>query len=142
MSKIVIGREFPDLLIEKVKSAKESIKILSFAWRYYPANIGSKIQQFNLEIVRACQRGVVVSALVNDDSMLSFFRGQNIKIKRVNSSKILHAKIIIIDQKILFLGSHNLTQNAFELSHEISIEIKDQEAINRCNNFFDNLCLL
>ena len=142
MSKIVIGREFPDLLIEKVKNAKESIKILSFAWRYYPANIGSKIQQFNLEIVRACQRGVAVSALVNDDSMLSFFRGQDIKIKRVNSSKILHAKIIIIDQKYLFLGSHNLTQNAFELSHEISIGIEDQEAINRCNNFFDNLCLL
>jgi phosphatidylserine/phosphatidylglycerophosphate/cardiolipin synthase-like enzyme len=74
--------------------------------------------------------------------MLSFFRGQKIKIKRVNSSKILHAKIIIIDQKYLFLGSHNLTQNAFELSHEISIGIEDQEAINRCNNFFDNLCLL
>ena len=48
----------------------------------------------------------------------------------------MHVKMVMIDNKDVFLGSHNLTKNAFELNHEISVLISEAESIDRCNHFF------
>jgi phosphatidylserine/phosphatidylglycerophosphate/cardiolipin synthase-like enzyme len=142
MQKIVIGREYPDVITKLVKNAKQSVKILIFDWRWYDGQQGSRIQQLNNEILFASQRGVAVSAVLNSNIVHSLFQHKNIKIKQVNSKKTMHVKMIIIDDQWLLLGSHNLTMNAFEVNHEISVLIDDPEAIKRCNQFFESICLL
>jgi len=139
MAQIIIGREYPDLVIEKVKNAKQSIKILMFAWRWYDGEQGTKIQKFNNEIIRARQRGVDVRVFVNFGFITQKFRECGINIKQPLSKKMLHCKMIIIDEKMLFLGSHNLTKNAFEINHEVSTLIDDPAAVEKCSRFFDNL---
>lgn len=138
MSKIIIGREFPDELTAKVKNAEKSIKILIYDWRWYDGEVGERIQKFNNEIIRARQRGVDIQALVNSDYICNKLKDQDVNIKRINTKKTMHIKMLIVDNKYLFLGSHNLTKNAFELNHEISVLIEDIESIERCNNFFQN----
>jgi phosphatidylserine/phosphatidylglycerophosphate/cardiolipin synthase-like enzyme len=142
MQQIIIGREYPGIVTSLVKQSKQSIKILIYDWRWYGDEIGSTIQTFNNELLRACNRGVDVSVLVNNDYILPILKDTKINIQKVNTKKVMHIKMIIIDGKYLFLGSHNLTKNAFDLNHEISVLSDDVVSIAKCNNFFDSLCLL
>lgn len=142
MQKIIIGREYPDVITKLTKEAKQSIKILMYDWRWYPTEQGSKIQKFNNEIIQSSRRGVDVNVLINSRSNFDYNVFEYFKIKRVNSSKVMHVKMLIFDSKYLVIGSHNLTKNAFSLNHEVSILSDDQEAIKRCEDFFNSLCLL
>jgi phosphatidylserine/phosphatidylglycerophosphate/cardiolipin synthase-like enzyme len=142
MSKIVIGREYPDVVTDLVKNAQQSIKILIYDWRWYSDEVGSRIQKFNNEIVRASRRGVDVSVLVNSDFIGNPLAEQKIKVRKINSSRVMHVKMLIFDDKYLVLGSHNLTKNAFELNHEISVLLEDVESINKCRQFFNQICPL
>jgi len=142
MQKIIIGREYPEVITKLVKEAKQSIKILIYDWRWYPAECGATIQKFNNEILFASRRGVSVFALVNSNFICNVFADTKIKIKKINSKKTMHIKMIIIDDKYLLIGSHNLTKNAFAINHEISVLLDDEISVKRCNDFFANICLL
>jgi phosphatidylserine/phosphatidylglycerophosphate/cardiolipin synthase-like enzyme len=142
MQEIIIGREYPKKVIELVKNSKKYINILIYDWRWYDGEQGSRIQKFNNEIIRASQRGVKITSIVNNDFVCTALQNCGIDIKRVNSHRTMHIKMIIIDDEYLLLGSHNLTKNAFELNHEISSLSDDQNSITKCNNFFQNLCRL
>lgn len=142
MQKIIIGREYPEVITNLVKQAKQSIKILIYDWRWYSSECCATIQKFNNEILASSRRGVDVFALVNNDFICSVFADTKIRIKKINSKKTMHVKMIIIDQKYLLIGSHNLTKNAFALNHEISVLLDDQESIKRCDDFFNNICHL
>jgi len=132
----MIGRQFAEELTQKVKDAKSEIKILIYEWRWYRNEIGTSIQKFNYEVIKARQRGVAVRVIVNKDWICNFLKQQKIEVKKINSKRVMHVKMVMVDNKYLFLGSHNLTKNAFELNHEVSVLIEDQDAIEKCNNFF------
>lgn len=142
MQQIIIGREFSKVVTQLIKEAKQSVKILAYDWRWYPTDIGSSIQKFNLEILHAVNRGVDINVLLNGDGVFDDYVRKNIKIKRVHTKRIMHIKLIIIDEKTLVIGSHNLTKNAFELNHEMSVVLDDPVALSHCNRFFDDLCHL
>lgn len=140
MQKILIGREYPAFLIEKIRTAKHSIKVLAFAWYWYENDLGASMQKFNYELIRAHQRGVDVSGVANYFNGRAPFLEEKIKIKIAKLSHIVHAKFIIVDNNCLILGSHNLSKNAFELNHEVSVVLDDPVAIARCETFFNNIC--
>ena len=139
MQKIIIGREYPEIVTELVKNSMRSIDILIYDWRWYDGEVGTKIQKFNQEIIRASARGVRVRAIVNNDFVITPFQLQGIEIKKCDLKKTLHVKMLIFDSKYLVLGSHNLTKNAFEINHEISALLDDCEAVKKCETFFDHV---
>ena len=144
---IIIGRKYPDEIMRAVKEARQSILILMYDWRWYANEPGARIQRFNQEILTAVRRGVRVvvrlNNAVNFESKMNVrnFVAQPLKaggvdVKSVISKKTMHVKMVIVDEKNVFLGSHNLTKNAFELNHEISIFTDDTEAVTECIAFF------
>lgn len=141
MQQIIIGREYPPLIIEAIKNAKVSIKILMYSWRWYSQDVGARIQKLNNEIVQAVNRGVDVDVVLNSASIINILKQNRIKAKVTNSSKTMHIKMVIIDNKNVFVGSHNFSMNGFEINHEMSVLSDDQESINKCNKFFDQICL-
>jgi len=52
---LLIGKEFPTKVIPLIREATKSIDIIVFDWRWYPDQIGSTIQQFNHEIIKAAR---------------------------------------------------------------------------------------
>lgn len=139
MQKILIGREFGPEIIDQIKNAKQSVKIIIYDWRWYYEDIGSSIQIFNQELLKASNRGVDVSVVVNSDYVSQFLKNTKIKVKKLDSKKTLHIKLVVIDERIMILGSHNFTKNAFEINHEISVLIEDQDSIKKCLTFFNNI---
>ena len=139
MTKTIIGREFPKKVTPLIKAAKNTIDIIVYDWRWYPNEIGSEIQLFNYEIVRAIQRGVKVKVLLNNNIIEATLKKAGAEIKQLKSEKTVHSKMMIIDDALAILGSHNYTKNAFELNHETSIIIDDIEAVENFKKYFADL---
>lgn len=135
----IIGKEYPQKAIEMIKKANNSIKIIVFDWRWYPIETGSSVQQFNHEIIKAHNRGCEVKAICNMSNIVELLKREGIKIKKLETKKLVHAKLMIIDDKNIIIGSHNYTQNAFTLNHELSVVITNCPVVQRFIDYFNNL---
>ena len=135
----LIGKTFPQVVTPMIKQAKKSIDIVVFDWRWYPDQIGSAIQKFNNAIVDCYKRGLRVRVLTNSKQTQKLLATLGIKTKRLQSRKLLHTKLMLIDNKVAVLGSHNYTMNAFTINFEVSIILVDPPTIERLNQYFLNL---
>lgn len=139
MYKVLIGSKYADELLEKINSAKNSIFIIMYDWRFYVDNPSHLISLINQSLYRAVSRGVDVKAIVNNETIKLNLDKIKIKSKFVNSSRVLHSKVVIIDNKILFIGSHNLTSNAVNNNLESSILVDIPDGDTRIIDYFNNL---
>ncbi len=135
----IIGREFPEKVIPLIDLAKNSIKIIVFDWRWYPNDIGCAAQLFNAAIIRAKNRGVKVSAILTPLDTAKILQSAGCFVKQPKVKKIIHAKMMILDDKILILGSHNYTQSAFTMNQEVSIILQEGGDLSPYLKFFDSL---
>jgi len=135
----ITGAEYPKTIIPLINEAKTSIDIVSYDWRWYRDQTGHPVQRFNIALVQAKQRGVEVRAVLNSALLLSILKKVGIKARILREKRTLHSKLIIIDRKILVIGSHNLTRNAFATNHEASVILDIPEGYTRIQEYFENL---
>lgn len=135
----IISKDFPKVVIPLIEKALFSIDIIVFDWRFYKNDVGSPVSLFNQAIARACQRGVIVKCLVQNDGVVENLRALGCKAKKLESKKILHTKLLIIDKKNVIIGSHNYTQHAFCSNEEASIYVKLESENNALVEYFNNL---
>ena len=135
----IIGKEFPEKVIPLIEQAKSSIFIIVYDWRWYPDQIGSAIQKFNNAIITLSRKGREIRVITNMPYIDGILKQLNIKVHKINSSKIMHTKLMIIDNKIAILGSHNYSMAAFTINYEVSVAIQDEKVVARLKSYFENL---
>lgn len=135
----IIGQDYPKKVIPLIDNSKSSIKIVIFDWRWYENDPSNPVQQFNQSIVRAVKRGVKVDVIGNCDDVLATLRGVGCQARKVISKKLVHVKMIIIDEKDVILGSHNFTQSAFTMNQEVSAYLPAFPDTPRLLAFFSTL---
>lgn len=138
-SQVVSGRQYPQKVIPLIEAAKNSIKIIVFDWRWYPSDPGASCQLFNCAILRAVKRGVKVQGIANCDEIINLLNKEGCFIKKLVSTRLLHCKLMIIDDKIVITGSHNYTQSAFQMNFELSVILEHDEEQKDFVQFFNNL---
>lgn len=136
---VIVGKNFPDKVIPLIDSATQSIKVVVFDWRWYPSDVANPVQLFNQSIIRAVRRGVKVQVIVNSIDVVRFLRSQGCEVKHGVSQNLVHAKMVIFDDKHVVMGSHNYTQNAFTQNHEISVLLPDCSQAQDFIAFFNSL---
>ncbi len=135
----LIGNEFPKELIPLIKSAKHTIRVIVFIWKWYETQPGNSCQLFTQSIIAAGKRGVDVRACVNSRTISSFLSQNGIKCRIPISKSLMHTKMILIDDNICVLGSHNFSQSAFSSNFETSVLLKDDPSIERFSQFFESM---
>lgn len=135
----LVGREFLPRVLFEIGKAKKSIHIIIFDWRIYTRDKGRTTTDLIDAIQVAKLRGVEIKVICNNDFVKDQLTLLGIKCKRTIAYRMVHAKMILIDEKTLILGSHNFTQNAFERNLEISVLLNDTEDIPKLLTFFNNL---
>ena len=126
-------------MIPLIEASKSSIKIIVFDWRWYPNDPGNPVQLFNQAIIRAKRRGVEVKAITNISEIVNTLNQQGCQAKKIETQKLVHPKLILIDDEIMVLGSHNFTQSAFTMNFEASIIINGRENLTDFLTFFNGL---
>lgn len=135
----IISKDFPRVVIPLLDSALHSIDIIVFDWRFYRNDPANPVSLFNSAIARAVRRNVDVRCLVQNDGVVDKLTELGCWAKKLNSKRILHTKLLIIDKKRVIIGSHNYTQNAFSSNHEASIFVKLSDENNGLVEYFNNL---
>lgn len=126
-SQILIGSKYLPALIDAIDGASSSIRVLMFDWRWYPFEPHSTVQRLNMAFARAVSRGVRCEALVNNLDVVAKLKEIGVDARRFNSRDLLHSKLALIDDCLIFIGSHNFTKNAFEHNNELSLMLYDIE---------------
>lgn len=139
MIQTLSGRQFPAFVIPLIDSAKNSIDIVVYDWHWYPSDPGSSCQLFSQAILNAARRHVKVRAVLNNNDTVGVLKSQNCEAKKWHQSKLMHAKLIIIDNQTVITGSHNYTQSAFNINFELSVVLYEENIVKDCNVFFNNI---
>jgi phosphatidylserine/phosphatidylglycerophosphate/cardiolipin synthase-like enzyme len=135
----IFGKNFPVVVIPLIDSAKHSIDIIVFDWRIYPDESAGSVREFNLSIKNAVERGVDVRVLVNNSAVGETLKKWGCKVKKLYSPKLMHAKLMIIDRRIIICGSHNYTQSAFSMNEEVSCAFSMSDDYNDFVQYFNRL---
>ena len=139
MIKAIKGKLFPEQVIPLIDSAKRKIEIVVFDWRWYPQDPGSPVQLFNQAIVRAVRRDVLVRAISNNDEIVRTLKSVGVRAVKLKVKNLVHAKLIIIDDRFIITGSHNYTMHAFTENIEFSILVESENLAEQAEVFFDRI---
>lgn len=146
----IIGKDYPKVVVPLVNAARSNIEVLMYEWKWYGHESAGGVQKLNLAIVAAARRGVRIKVLLNTESMghaitkinsrtQSMLQRYGIDAQMGQFGGVVHAKMMLIDDDWLVLGSHNYSKSAFSRNQEASIAVRGREEIKRYRQYFKNL---
>lgn len=146
----VVGSSFFDKAAHLIDNARESISICIFTARYYRGQSRNPINSLFNALRRAANRGVNVKILLNQnfsDSqadlhnrfIAQYFKAKNFQAAMGGKSTRIHAKLILIDNHITIIGSHNYSARAHKSNFETSVIIRSPEITLAFMNEFERL---
>jgi phosphatidylserine/phosphatidylglycerophosphate/cardiolipin synthase-like enzyme len=147
---LLINREYGDALLAGLRDARSSIIVSCYLFRItkYPENMPRRIAN---ELIRARQRGVDVSVILEQSRDESDFLNREnhataallsrngIDVRFDSLRKTSHAKVVVIDDRFVFLGSHNLTQSGLSRNNELSVRIDSLEMARKIKAYLGTL---
>lgn len=144
------GAYFYDELVTDIDQARLDIYAIQYQWKWSSHERHSRVQRLGSAILRAKKRGVGVSVLLNNESP-----GRNLsKINRITNDQLsrggcavrmlrtaglLHTKLWVIDGKVSFIGSHNISSRALGVNEEVSVKIESEKMAGYLLTYFKTL---
>jgi phosphatidylserine/phosphatidylglycerophosphate/cardiolipin synthase-like enzyme len=137
-------------LVEGIRHARQEIALSVFFFK--TMGMGNSQPELVLaHLLEAARRGVRIEAVVEsgpDGDNVS--RDNRETAKRLQKGGIrvcldapdrtTHAKLVVIDRRYLFVGSHNLTQSALKYNHEVSVRIDSPPLAEEALAYLKSLC--
>jgi phosphatidylserine/phosphatidylglycerophosphate/cardiolipin synthase-like enzyme len=141
------GFEYNNLLLESIKNA-QSIKVLMFMVDYNSTNMNAPETKLLNEVRSAYQRGANVQMVLDDPKYFEvpggghFFTRNNVPHKldqkNIGTDERLHAKAILVDDQMLFVGSQNWHDDHLDSAQDASIITRNPQAIADYLTIFNN----
>lgn len=134
MQVLADGNYFPALL-QGIGEARQHIAIAMFLFKTgdTPDNRPAQLAR---ALIDARRRGVRIEVLLEksgydeevnreNEKTAQLLRNNRIDVRFDSPETTTHAKLVVIDGHLVFVGSHNLTQAALTHNHEVSLLIDD-----------------
>ena len=141
--KVVTNSDYFIELHKALSEAKSSIHIVAFELKYYKSFPTSLQNQIVTDLIDAKKRGVEVKALVDeystDNNAFDILRENGVEVKLDSENVTTHAKLVIIDGKIVLVGSTNLSFYALEKNNEANALIEDEKTAQEFEDYFQKL---
>lgn len=145
-----IGTDYPKVVVPLLNGAGHKIDVMIYEWKWYTYESAGGVHAFNLAFQAAARRGIKIRVLMNIESMghaitkinsrtEQFLRMAGCEVKFGQIGIATHAKMIIIDDRLLILGSHNFSKGSFSRNQEASIVVEGGEAIRAYIDYFSLL---
>lgn len=135
---ILTDSEYFPAVNELIKESKKSIYISMYIISYLPRNEHSLISQLLNELANAHKRGIDIKVILDQQKIYSsrnpyndlayfFLKDAGINVDYDLPTRKLHNKLIVIDENIVVIGSHNWSKFALQENNEVSVVIKSPE---------------
>lgn len=137
--------EYYRRVLEGIENAEESIYVMMFLMLYDPDDSFDWANDLIRALVEAKERGVEVHVVLEDGvdnnrAAYEYLKKNGVDVCFDSPSTTLHAKVVIIDGKLVFIGSHNWSESALHWNHEVSIMLVSQEIAAELVRYFEGVC--
>lgn len=147
---LLTGGYFFDELIRQIDLSQQSIFSIQYQWKWNIHQRNSCVQRLGSTIARARSRNVEVNVLLHQEApdrhLTVINRVTNDQLTRLgchvkmySPSQLLHAKVWIIDNERVFIGSHNVSSRSLTTNEECSVFITSVEFSRSVRSYFDLL---
>lgn len=139
----ISDRGYFPIVHKEFQNAQNSIHIITFELKYYPQYRDSTENILIDDLIKAHERGIDVKIIVDqyskEDNAYEYLRENEIAIKYDPENITTHAKLVIIDGKIVILGSTNFSFYGLEKNYEADVMIISEKFAQYFENYFERL---
>lgn len=140
---ILLDKDYYGNLSVILSRTNKSVYVIMYVIKYDPKDPMDPVNTLLNILINLSKRNVDVKIIVDDETYnsypetINYLLSHNISVKLDESSgRTTHTKLVIIDGKIVFLGSHNWTQSALQRNHEVSVLIYDEDVAKISLRYF------
>jgi phosphatidylserine/phosphatidylglycerophosphate/cardiolipin synthase-like enzyme len=147
--KVLANQYYFDYLIDEIKKAKKSISISMFYFSYFKDK-NSETSRIISSIENAVKNNIEVKVILDRDRPTDIYSSYKANKKRFEQLKRIgvsvkldkkevasHAKLVIIDNEKVIIGSHNWTFGSFAKYEETSVAIDSKDLAIEYNTIFN-----
>ena len=146
---VLEDREYYQMLIEDIRSAKSEILVAMYLMKYDPDDPYDWANDLIRELVAAKERGVEVKVIIEyrtyqgymdvNLEAYNYLKDHGVDVKLDEDSETDHFKFVVIDGKIVYVGSHNWSEAALYYNREVSIRIVEEGIARELKDYFNAL---
>ena len=143
---LLTDREYYHRLMELLPKSNSSVKVLMFSIKYDPGDPEDWANDLLRELVELRRRGIRVMVLVDDYTFeryketISFLLSHGVEVRLDPSGRItMHAKVVIIDDRLVIVGSHNWSESGLTYNNEVSLLTYDPRIVQEALAYFNSL---
>lgn len=140
-NKILIGPQYASELIFELEKVKKDISIIMYVWTKYPDDPFCDPSRITSLILDAHRRGLKVRILTNFSATCDWLCSLGLNARLIAGSRIVHAKMVILDSNKIFVGSHNFSRSAMTSNIEVSTLHTDFSDVDPLLRYFNSLWL-
>jgi len=149
MGLLLLDNEFLPQARALIESAEKSIDISTFKAEITTKPRGLALLHFFKVLLQKAKAGVKIRFLINWNNerrscpktnlyVITELKKANIPIRHLKNNRCCHAKAIIVDNKKMIIGSHNLSVKSCHNNFEISYIVANQDEVNSLSSAFNN----
>lgn len=130
---VLSDQNYYQSIINDLKNANETIIVAMYSMIYDPDDSFDWANDLIRELVYAKERGVNVTVIIEyrtywgymDENLeaYNFLSANNVNVRLDNETDTDHMKLVIIDDEIVYIGSHNWSESGLYYNHETSVKI-------------------
>ncbi|MFH2068085.1 MAG: phospholipase D-like domain-containing protein [Candidatus Omnitrophota bacterium] len=149
--KVILDRQYYPAALKAIEGAKESINFAVFEIRYYPKYPQSPSNLLIDGLILAAKRGINVEVCLeqsknyNEDNSAynlevapKLAKGK-VRVYLDNPQKTLHAKFLVVDRRLVLLGSTNWAYYSLSKNWEANLLIDSPEIAEELLNYFKTI---
>ncbi len=133
-----------------IQEAKSSIRVMMFEMAYYEKHPHTPSNLLIQELIAARKRGVKVEVILEAKETKDRTTIRNKQTGKIlmeggveviydSPLKTMHAKCLVVDEKIILIGSTNWTYYALTNNNEVSILLRSPELAKRLIDYFNQV---
>lgn len=144
-----VNRDYFSLMKEYVRKSKKRVALVFYGMKVYPDE-DNEVMSFIEQLIAAKKRGVNVMVLLEkssyDDklnegnqSAINYLKKHGINAKFESPDKITHAKLILVDNQAVGVGSANFALSGFRFYNEVNAISTYPEIIKSFWDYFESI---
>jgi len=147
----VVNDNYAEVMLEQINLAKTSIYVVMYNMKAYDSN--NSVQQLEDALINAKKNGVDVKVILdqsnwggkitggtkNNEKAKAYLEAGGIQVKWDSLKETTHVKMLLIDGKVVIIGSTNWTYSALQKNNEANVLIKDSDITTYFLEYFNYL---
>ena len=145
----LLDEEYYQSVKDDMENASETILVAMYSMIYDPGDLDDWANDLIRELVNAKDRGVNVTVIIENRTYFGYMNDNleayqylsenNVTVQLDNEDDTDHMKLVIIDDNIVYVGSHNWSESGLYYNHETSVKIVSEGIADIFTAYFETI---